>query len=169
MLAEPEISESSRMFIFVSWWKISCWKKKWLLSATQVHVCQHYNWYVKNRKSYIPECFWVFFNWNLFKASENLLAWLHFLFSSGCESFVRAKVLVSLKYKNILLLQDVISVLGTLKYFKIFSLLLAEVLYSFCIISGSRLSGNNYEFSYFPNVWQNICLKRAWEMENHHC
>lgn len=167
MLAEPEISVSSRIFIFVSWWKISCWEKK-VLSAILVHIC-HYNWYVKSRKSYMPLCLYSKYFLEFVQGFWKFTGLITFPVLPGMQIFSWVQMFDSLKYENILLLQDVIFILDTLKYFNILSLLSPEVFYSFCIINWSRLSGNNYEFSYFPKVWQNIYLKRTWEMENHHC
>lgn len=149
MLAEPEISEIGSLFLFLDE-KYLVGKKKWLLSAIQVHICQHYNWYVKNRKSYMPECF---YSESFFGICSRLLKiyWPDYTSCSPWEVnfFKSANILVSSKYKNILLLQDVIFILDILKYFDILSLLPAEVLCSFCIITWSRLSGNTMNFHIF--------------------
>lgn len=101
----------------------------------------------------MPECF---YSGCIFGICSRLLKIYWPDYTSCCpwevNFFKSAKVLVSLKYENILLLQDVIFILDILKHFNILSLLLAEVLCSFCISTWSRFSGNNYEFSYFPNV-----------------
>lgn len=119
--------------------------------------------------------FWFWF-WYLFKTPENLQAWFFsgdsksrfsewkYLNYTSCSPqqvnfYPSAMVLANLKYQNMLYLQDVTSILFTLKYFDILSLLLAEVSYSFCMITRSKISGDNYTFSWFPNVWQKLYSK----------
>lgn len=84
----------------------------------------------------MPECFYLIL---FFGICSRLLKIYRpdYTFCSPWEVnfFLSAKVLVSLKYKNILHFQDVISILDTLKYFNILSLL--QQMY--CIHSPSLL------------------------------
>lgn len=68
-------------------------------------------------------------------------------------------VLANLKYQNVLYLQDATSILFALKYFDILSLLLGEVLYSFCVTIRSKLSGTAINFHYFLMYDKNYMQK----------
>ena len=85
--------------------------------------------------------------------------WKHLNYTSSSPQEVNfclsATVLAILKYQY-LVIADVISILFNLKYFDILHLRLAEVTYSFCIITRSKLSGDNYNFSWFFNIWQKL-------------